>query len=128
MCLSYVHLQIIMFQHLYLKSSFWCALLLIEVSFMSTRSANTMARNSSSFLQTSLWSLSWHPNATEHIILVAVGCPSPLFCKVPHFCFHLFTSLFPATFHHRCLHCFLHYRWVHTLNILGCSPSKALGF
>lgn len=42
MYLSYVHPQITIIQHLYLKSSFWCALLLKE--FMFTRSANTEAK------------------------------------------------------------------------------------
>lgn len=86
-------------------------------------------RNSSGFLQISLWNLSWYPNTPEHIVLMAVGSPSPLFLEGTarfHIFGFAFWSLFPTTFNHPYPHCFLQYCCTHTLNILECYPSKAL--
>lgn len=91
MYLSYVHPQITIIQHLYLKSSFWCALLLME--FMSARSANTEAKKLfwlSANLSLELVTVSKCPRADHsHGCWVSI---TPVFmrhCKVPHFCFHL---------------------------------------
>lgn len=88
-------------------------------------------RNSSGFLQISLWNLSWYPNTPEHIVLMVVGSPSPLFLEGTER-FHIFVftfwSLLPTTFNHPYPHCFLQYCCTHTLNILECYPSKALCF
>lgn len=92
MCLSYVHSQIIIIQCLYLKSSFWCALLLMEI--MSTRSATTGANKLFCFsanLSLELTTISTCPRAhNSHGCWVSF---TPVFirfhCKVPHFCFHL---------------------------------------
>lgn len=91
MCLSYVHPQTIMIQHLYLKSNFWCALLLAE--FMSTRSANTMANklfwfSANLFLQ--LLTRAKCPRAhNSYYCWVSFTHIFMRHCKVTYFCFHL---------------------------------------
>lgn len=91
MCVSCVHPQIMMIQHLYPKSSFWCASLLMK--FMSTRYANTMAKKLfwfSAGLSLELVTISKCPRAHH-----SHGCWvsfTPIFirhCKVTRFCFHL---------------------------------------